>query len=225
VIRRRHGRPPDFYVDRDAVRAAIANRGAFNLIHQAYVIKVDCIVRKASEDRRTEFARQRRGSIEGHRLALVAPEDLIISKLDWMRETRSEVQLADVRNLLRSVPDLDRQYLAHWTERLGSVPCVGRRSVTDTPPEVMQRYRAMLLARSPEERLKMGCSMSATARALVRASVLAQDPQASPAALRRVLFLRFYGHEFDAVERERIMEWLDRADTRPRGSPRRVAVN
>jgi hypothetical protein len=83
----------------------------------------------------------------------------------------------------------------------------------------------MLLARSPEERLKMGCSMSATARALVRASVLAQDPQASPAALRRVLFLRFYGHEFDAVERERIMEWLDRADTRPRGSPRRVAVN
>ena len=36
-----------------------------------------------------------------------------------MRETRSEVQLGDVRNLLGSVPDLDRQYLAHWTERLG----------------------------------------------------------------------------------------------------------
>ena len=99
--------------------AAIAGRSAFNLIHQAYVIKVDCIVRKDSEYRSTEFARQRRGSIEGHGIALVAPEDLIISKLDWMRETRSEVQLADVRNLLRSVPDLDRQYVAHWTERLG----------------------------------------------------------------------------------------------------------
>ena len=36
-----------------------------------------------------------------------------------MRETRSEVQLGDVRNLLGSVPDLDTQYLAHWTERLG----------------------------------------------------------------------------------------------------------
>ena len=109
----------EFYLDRDAVRAAIAGRGAFNLIHRAYVIKVDCIVRKDSEYRRTEFARQRRGSIEGHGLALAAPEDLIISKLDWMRETRSEVQLADVRNLLISVPDLDRQYLVHWTERLG----------------------------------------------------------------------------------------------------------
>ena len=109
----------DFYLDRDAVRAAIAGRGAFNLIHLAHVVKVDCIVRKDSEYRRTEFARQRRGPIEGHDLAMVAPEDLIISKLDWMRETRSEVQLADVRNLLRSVPDLDKHYLAHWTERLG----------------------------------------------------------------------------------------------------------
>ena len=82
--------------------------------------------------------------------------------------------------------------------------------MTDTPPEVMQRYQAMLLARSPAERLKMGCSMGATARALVRASVLAQDPHASPAAVRRALFLRFYGHEFDEAQRERIMASLDR---------------
>ena len=97
--------------------------------------------------------------------------------------------------------------------------------MTDTPPEVMQRYRAMLLARSPEERLKMGCSMGATARALVRASVLARDPHASPAAVRRALFLRFYGHEFDAAARERIMASLEWNATAPRGSPRRVPVN
>ena len=97
--------------------------------------------------------------------------------------------------------------------------------MTDTPPEVMQRYRAMLLARSPEDRLKMGCSMSATARALVRASVLAQDPHASPAALRRALFLRFHGHEFEVVERERILAWLGRDESPAAGSPRRVPVN
>ena len=109
----------DFYLDRNAVRAAVTDRGAFNLIHQAYVIKVDFIVRKETDYRRVEFARQRRGSIEGCGLAIVAPEDLIISKLDWTKETRSEVHLTDVRNLLRSVPDLDTQYLAHWIERLG----------------------------------------------------------------------------------------------------------
>jgi len=94
--------------------------------------------------------------------------------------------------------------------------------VTDTPPDVMQRYRAMLLARSPEERLKMGCSMGATARALVRAAVLAGDPHASPAAVRRALFLRFYGHEYEAAERERILAWLGREEPPPVGSLRRV---
>jgi len=38
----------------------------------------------------------------------------------------------------------------------------------------MERYRAMLLARSGEERVKMGFSMNATARALIRASVMAK---------------------------------------------------
>ena len=75
----------------------------------------------------------------------------------------------------------------------------------DTSPEIEQKFLAMLLQRSGEERLKMGCSMHSTAQALVRASVLEQDPLASPAALRRALFLRFYGSEFDADTREKIL--------------------
>lgn len=109
----------DFYVDRAAARTAIAERGVFNLIHLAHVIKADFIVRKESEYRFLEFARRCRASVEGHGFFIVAPEDLIISKLDWARDTRSEVQLGDVRNLLASVPGLDRDYLAAWSERLG----------------------------------------------------------------------------------------------------------
>lgn len=97
--------------------------------------------------------------------------------------------------------------------------------MTDTPPEVMQRYRAMLLARSPEERLKMGCSMGATARILVRASVLAHDPQASPAAVRRALFLRLYGDEFPTVEQERILERLGQEEALVVRSTKPVPVN
>jgi hypothetical protein len=83
----------------------------------------------------------------------------------------------------------------------------------------------MLLARSPEERLKMGCSMGATARALARASVLARDPHATPGAVRRALFLRFYEHEFDETQRKRIMASLEHHGTTPPTSPRRVPVN
>jgi hypothetical protein len=110
---------PDFYVDRDAARVAVTEKGVFNLIHVERVVKVDFIVRKDSEYRGVELARRRRASVEERGFFVVAPEDLIISKLDWARDTHSEVQIADVRNLLASVPDLDRDYLGRWVERLG----------------------------------------------------------------------------------------------------------
>lgn len=82
--------------------------------------------------------------------------------------------------------------------------------MNDTPPAIERRYRSLLLARSGEERLKMGCSMHAAAQALVRASVLAQNPGASTAAIRRALFLRFYGQDFGPVERNKILEEIER---------------
>ena len=80
----------------------------------------------------------------------------------------------------------------------------------DTPPEIGRKFRQMLLQRSGEERLKMGCSMHATAQVLVRASILQADPAASPAALRKALFLRFYGQDFDAATRKKILQALEK---------------
>ena len=87
-----------------------------------------------------------------------------------------------------------------------------------------QKHREMLLQHSGAERLKMGCSMFATARALVVASVLEKEPFASPARVRERLFLRFYGNEFDAEERERIAAWLSRDEPESHGSARKVPV-
>lgn len=109
----------DFYVDGEAVRRAIERREAFNAIEMTRVVKTDFVVRKDSAYRRTEFARKRRVSVDGHELFIVAPEDLVISKLDWARDTRSETQFGDVRSILESVRDLDRAYLAEWIARLG----------------------------------------------------------------------------------------------------------
>jgi hypothetical protein len=82
-------------------------------------IDVDFIVRRDSEYRLVEFSRRRHVSVEGCDLYMVAPEDLILSKLDWARASLSALQLADVRNLLTSIPELDHAYLARWASRLG----------------------------------------------------------------------------------------------------------
>jgi hypothetical protein len=50
---------------------------------------------------------------------IVSPEDLVLSKLAWSRDTGSELQLRDVRQLVASQPNLDRTYLARWAGELG----------------------------------------------------------------------------------------------------------
>ena len=106
-------------VNRVAELDSIARSASFNIIQTSLLVKVDFVVRKDTEYRRTEFARRRRVALEGHSFFVVAPEDLIISKLDWARDSRSEVQLMDVRNLIRALPALDWSYLERWTASLG----------------------------------------------------------------------------------------------------------
>ena len=92
--------------------------------------------------------------------------------------------------------------------------------MNDTPPEVVRKYRAMLLQRSGAERVRMGSSMFATTRTLLVASLREKDPAVSPATLRRTLFLRLYGGDFDPARRDRIVAALGSAEPGASESPR-----
>lgn len=106
----------DYYVSREAVENSIAQESLFNLIHQESVIKVDCIVRKNTPYRRAEFERRHQIKIEDFSTWIVSKEDLIISKLWWARDSHSELQLRDVKNLTSTGCDL--VYIEHWTKEL-----------------------------------------------------------------------------------------------------------
>ncbi len=108
---------PDYYVSEENIRESLADESIFNLIHQESVIKVDCMIRKGTKYRRAEFERRQRISILDFTTFIVSKEDLIISKLFWAKDSRSEVQLGDVRNLL--AVGYDAAYLQHWTRELG----------------------------------------------------------------------------------------------------------
>jgi hypothetical protein len=108
---------PDYYVSREAVDSSISHQSLFNLIHNESVIKVDCIVRKQSEYRLTEFERRQRIKIENFETWIVSKEDLILSKLYWARDSHSEMQLGDVKNLVST--GCDRDYIERWTRELG----------------------------------------------------------------------------------------------------------
>jgi hypothetical protein len=50
---------------------------------------------------------------------VVAPEDLILSKLKWSQDTGSELQRRDAREIVAAGGPLDWAYLETWARQLG----------------------------------------------------------------------------------------------------------
>lgn len=109
----------DCYIDGEAVKDAITGNSMFNVIHKEWAAKADFIVRKNEKYRKIEFGRRRKVTLDQVEVWVVSVEDLILSKLVWRRESRSELQLADVRQLIASIPELDWEHLIKWGKELG----------------------------------------------------------------------------------------------------------
>ncbi len=107
----------DYHADAGAVTSALRAARPWNIIHMPSVVKIDLIPRKDTPYRRAEFERRRRVELVGVPLWIVSVEDLILSKLEWSRESGSEQQRRDVGLLLEA--PLDRVYLDEWAARLG----------------------------------------------------------------------------------------------------------
>lgn len=108
---------PDYYVPHGRVRDAIARKFMFNVIHQETAFKIDLVIKKTDEFQLEAFERRRKIDFYGKEISVISLEDLIISKLLWAKDSRSEKQLTDVENLLQN--DFDVEYTKTWVEKLG----------------------------------------------------------------------------------------------------------
>jgi len=109
----------DCGADREAIRAAAESGASFSIVHIQWAIKADFIIRKNEPYREIEFGRRRKVEIDGVRVSIVAPEDLLLSKLIWSRSGSSASQLADAQAIAEAAHDLDWSYIETWASRLG----------------------------------------------------------------------------------------------------------
>lgn len=79
----------------------------------------------------------------------------------------------------------------------------------DTSPEIEKMMSEMIQNKSPIERLKMGCSMYETSRYLVTQAIIESHPNISQTALKKEIFLKFYGNDFSAEKCEKILQHLE----------------
>lgn len=77
--------------------------------------------------------------------------------------------------------------------------------MNDTHPEVAAKFQRLMKMKSNEERLLMGCSMYDTAKQIVKSAIFSQHPKIKPSEMKKEIFLRFYGMEFDEVKTAKIL--------------------
>ena len=109
----------DYYVNPDAARDAFKSNSVFNVIDIQNSWKADLIICKNRPFSREEFQRRQKANIMGLDAWVVSPEDVILSKLEWAKNSKSSQQLQDALGVATVQYDhLDRDYLHKWAKEL-----------------------------------------------------------------------------------------------------------
>ena len=108
----------EFYVDEKAIRKVLANHSMFNLIHFDSGIKVDFWLLQDDEYDRKRFGRRQKHKVSGREITFSSPEDMILKKLSWFKESEIDKHLDDALGILEVQQNLDLPYLKKWAEKL-----------------------------------------------------------------------------------------------------------
>lgn len=114
-----------WYADETSIRDAIARKSPFHLIRFVRMVKVDVFVPPDTGFHANKWGRARRAALSPRSdatVAITAPEDIVLQKLEWFRSGGevSELQWRDVVGLLRNLRDeLDAGYLDEWASQMG----------------------------------------------------------------------------------------------------------
>ena len=93
--------------------------GSFNVIHTTTGGKVDIFVPPRGDPfTASRLARRRTAMVLGVEVTVASAEDVVLAKLRWRLESRSDTQWRDCVEIA-ATNDLDLAYLRQWAGRLG----------------------------------------------------------------------------------------------------------
>jgi len=117
------------YIDEETAKEAIKNKKEFNFIDPETGLKIDFWIMKDDKRAKIEYSRRIVKKINGQRIYFISPEDLILNKLLWHKETQSSRHLEDVESILK-FSKVDLNYLKKWAVYL---------NVSETLKEVLKK--------------------------------------------------------------------------------------
>lgn len=111
--------PKDFQVDFDQVERAYNQKGQFNIFYPDLDLKIDFWIINQSNFEKNKFKRRVITEVFGKKVAIVSAEDLILTKLSWVKEVYSDRHFRDCVGILeRQKGYLDEKYLQENAQKL-----------------------------------------------------------------------------------------------------------
>lgn len=109
----------EVYFPESDARQAIEFGGSFNVLHPQSGGKVDVFaVPPTDAFTRSRIARRVPAEVLGVDAWVATPEDVVLAKLRWRLESRSEIQWRDCVEIA-AINDLDISYMRRWADELG----------------------------------------------------------------------------------------------------------
>ena len=112
----------DVYISEEAIKEALKRKSEFNFIHPQTGLKIDFWVTGGKADiyGRLKLEKAMAKKVGKQKIFFVSPEDLILSKLLWFKESQSSRHLEDIKTILDNQKlKLNLNYLKKWAA-LGS---------------------------------------------------------------------------------------------------------
>lgn len=110
---------PSFSVFEKEIQNALRKTSQFNLFHPDTGIKTDFWIAKQTEFEKNKFQRAKKMAFQDLKINVISSEDLILNKLLWSKEIRSEKHLNDCVGILKIQGEkIDIKYLKVWAIKL-----------------------------------------------------------------------------------------------------------
>lgn len=107
----------DYYIDRTMIQDAVKYKSMFNIIHNESGLKIDFWILKDGEYEIQRFLRRIKVLIFDKPVYISTAEDLIITKLDWYKESTSEKHYLDALGIYEvQYGKLDEKYIEDWVK-------------------------------------------------------------------------------------------------------------
>jgi len=111
----------EYFFDPESALKAIRLKSQFNIIHPSSGLKIDMMIPTQRPFDKSRFARVRRMKTDpANEANFASPEDVILKKMEYYRDGRSEKHIRDILGILKVSGDLiDFDYLTRWARDLG----------------------------------------------------------------------------------------------------------